>query len=158
MVNTVNDFKYFELRNQDDDENKLAAIIRKVSNDYPIPITDKVDIDEYAKRILEDGHVIVCEYGKEIVGFVTFYANNLTGKEGSFSLLGILRKFRRHNIASNLFKLSFDIMKSKGMKTAFSYTHKKNIAAINFHKRMGFRIDGLRVTDQSYNISLIKRL
>ncbi|MGE0090533.1 MAG: GNAT family N-acetyltransferase [Bacteroidales bacterium] len=137
---------------------KLQEIIKIMNNDYPIPLVEKIDLNEYSQRILKNGHVVVCKKDSRIVAFVTFYANKHEEKEAAFSLLGVLKQFRKHDIASKLFEISYDIMKSKGMETVFSYTHKENAVAIKFHLKMGFIIDEKRSTNQPYNISFIRKL
>jgi ribosomal protein S18 acetylase RimI-like enzyme len=145
---------------QPNEENKfkLQKLIEELNEDYPIPLVEKINIVEYANKILSLGIVVVCIISNELVGFVSFYANNYTSYEGAYSLLGVAREFREKGIATMLFNKSFEVMRKSGMTSAFSFTHKDNKKAINFHIKMGFKIDESRLTSQKYNISFIRKL
>ena len=137
---------------------KLIKIITLLNNEYPIPLDEKIDIVKYVDKIFTRGNILVAENQSEIVGFVTFYSNDLNQCEGAFSLLGVFSSYRRFGVAKMLFIRSFEIMKADGMLTAFSFTHKENFKGLKFHLSLGFEIIKERQVSQRYNISLIKKL
>lgn len=136
----------------------LKDIIYELNEDYPIPLVEKINIESYISKIFDLGFVLLSKHRETIIGFVTFYANNFEVQEAAFSLLGVSKEYRKFGIATLLFEKSFEIMKKEGMNSVFSYTHKDNIEAIKFHQKIGFSIDLNRITNQPYNVSLIRNL
>lgn len=146
------------LANNKANTKELLEILKVLNNDYPVPLVNKIDLLSYVNKIMTNGYVLTARYDNKIIGFATFYANNYEINEASFSLLGVLKEYRNFGVARELFEESFKLMRSKGMKTVYSFTHKDNLAGIKFHESLSFIIDETRLSTQEYNVSLIKTL
>lgn len=136
----------------------LCDFLVQINNDFPVELSEKVNFNEYADKIFDLGIILEVSMNENILGILTFYANDLIGREGCYSILGVLKKYRRLGIASKLCQSSFEIMKNNGMKTAYTSTHKDNQKAITFYQNLGFAIDTNRPNWYEYNVSLIKKL
>ena len=66
------------------DELGLKDLILDVNLDFPIPITDKISVDEFLKKIKDVGNVYCAYYQNEIVGCAFFYANDKIKKNSIF--------------------------------------------------------------------------
>lgn len=152
------EFSIIKLESNQSNVKKMIDVVTLLNNEYPIPLTEKIDIKKYVEKVFTMGNILIAERESEILGFVTFYSNNFEMREGAFSLLGILPSYRRFGIANLLFQESFKIMRSQGMLTAYSFTHKENIKGLSFHLNLGFEIIDKRIGNQDYNISLLKKL
>ena len=116
----------------------LKKFILKVNNDFPIPITDKVDIDEFLEKIKKNG-VVCCVYDtNEIVSGIFFYANNFEEKIAGLTLFATIEKYRNFGLGSNLIEMVIEYCTKLGFKKIQLYTHKTNTNARNYYLKKGF--------------------
>ncbi len=123
---------------------RVREYLMSIDREYPVALTDKVDISAYVTKVFDLGIVIEACCENKTVGMLILYVNDDASKEGCYSLVEVSEKYRRLGVASLLFERSFEIMRQNGMTKAYSYTHKHNAVAIAFHQRMGFAIDANR--------------
>lgn len=140
------------------EKNQILDFLRKINNDYPVSLVEKIDFNKYVNKVLDFGFIIVAKLDTSIIGILTFYANNHQNKEGVISLIGVIREYRSQGVARQLYLKSFEIMREHGMTSIFTFTHEDNISSIKFHKKMGFSIDEARESNYEYNISLVRKL
>lgn len=130
--------EYKIIENDNFDKIGLKKFILNINNDFPIPITDKVDIDEFLDKIQKNG-VVCCVYdGKEVVSGAFFYANDFVEKVGFLTLFATLSNYRRYGLGSNLIDMMVDYCVKLGFKKIQLYTHVSNDNAINFYLKKGF--------------------
>ncbi len=75
---------------------------------------------------------------EEVVGFISFYANNHSEKIAYISMIAVKNGFRRSGIGYLLLEKSENISKKNGMKKIKLEVSKENIGAIEFYMRNGF--------------------
>ena len=120
------------------DLEKLNIFLNEIDSDFPIPLSDKVNLFEFAKKVLENGECIAKFDGNIICGAILFYANNEETKTAYVSVLGVKKTHRKIGIAQNLIDEMKKCVKFKNFKTIELYTHKTNYGAICLYEKNGF--------------------
>ncbi len=135
---------------------RLYKFLSLMNKDYPVSLDNKVNLKSYVEKVFSLGNILVILEHDMIIACLIFYSNNFESFEGVYPFLGVAKKYRKKGFAELLIKESFKIMKEKGMKKLYTFTHRDNVAAINFYIKMGFELESSRPANYSYNVSLIK--
>lgn len=107
------------------------------NNDFPIPLTEKVNLNDYVDKILSCGKVLLALSNNKIIGILIYYDNNIIDKIAFISLLLVDEGYRNKGIAKNLLDLVICKVQKK-MEWCDVPTHVTNIAAINLYKSRNF--------------------
>lgn len=130
------EYKILDINNFD--KEGLKEFILSVNDDFPIPITNKINVDEFLDKIKNNGVVCCCYDGKKVVSGTFFYANNFVEKIVGFTLLATLRNYRKYGIGSTLMDMMIDYCSELNFERIQLYTHETNKNAINFYLKKGF--------------------
>jgi ribosomal protein S18 acetylase RimI-like enzyme len=95
-------------------------------------------LSEYAKKLAERAILYVAEEENTILGFIAFYANNLSTKEAYISQIAVHQKYRKKGIGLDLLNFCIITSKKNSMKTVKLEVDKSNHQAILFYERFGF--------------------
>lgn len=117
---------------------KLNNYLTKVDKDFPIPLSSKVNLDKFSKKILKSGVALACFDGERTAGIILFYANNTESKTAYVSVLSVLDSYRKRGIAQSLLNECIKMCKSINFKAIELYTHKTNEGAIALYEKNGF--------------------
>lgn len=120
------------------EKEKLKDFILDVNYDFPIPITTKININEFLDKIKELGKVYCVYEGNKIVGCNYFYANNTKEKIAFITLLAIKKEYRNYGIGSILIDKTIEYCKKIDFKKIQLYTHENNILARKFYSKKNF--------------------
>lgn len=119
-------------------KNDLINYLKKVDFSFPIPLSRKVDLDEYADKLLEKA-TLCCEYKEnELVGLVAGYTDNLVNNLAYIALVGVTENAQHQGIASGLVKEFCKVCNNKKIYKVHLYTDATNIKAIRMYKKLGF--------------------
>lgn len=133
----------------------LYNYLMKHDEDFPIRLSDKVDLKEYLKKICNLGKSIICMQEQEIVGIILYYDNNVIDNKAFVSLVSVDMNHRNKGIANNMLLELFKNLRNSGIKTCEVPTHNTNHIAIKLYKSLGFEIDYI---NDNGNLHLIKKL
>lgn len=131
-ANTVEDI-YEVLKTFEEHMPRLAA---KVGSYY-----------SYAEKLSKNAHFLFAKDEGEILGFISFYANDFISCIGFISLIIVSSKVQKKGIGALLLNGCFRRMKESGMAMAKLEVEKTNSNAIAFYKHMGFELIGLNGTN-----------
>lgn len=136
----------------------LVEFLKKVDNAFPVYISKKTDIDEYACKIHKYGKTLAYMDNGEIVGMALYYDNNHESKIAYLSMIAVLKDFRGQGIASELLDTFMRKSRHAGMLFVELYTHKTNKQAIKLYEKFGFSssTDESRPDDIKFSISLVQ--
>lgn len=126
------------LENIKNDKEKLIVFLKENDSAFPIHLNDRVNIADYANKILENGKVLTYQENHKIIAAILFYANNMTTKEAYISLLCVEKEYQGKHLASNLLKEATKIIIEKNMEKIKLYTHKKNEIPQKLYEKYGF--------------------
>ncbi|MCI6265418.1 MAG: GNAT family N-acetyltransferase [Erysipelotrichaceae bacterium] len=132
-------FEYCLMQGDDHfDELKLKNFILDVNLDFPIPITDKISVDEFLTKIKKVGNVYCAYYQKEIVGCAFFYANDKAKNIAFLTLIAVSKKYRNCGIGGTLLDYMINYCEKLNFDTLQLYTHELNVGARRFYSKRGF--------------------
>ncbi len=138
------------------DESLVEELLRRIDKLFPIPLSDKTELSDLAKKLISLGGVCIAMDGDSAVGMVGFYANDHVSRAAYISVVGVVESHQGRGIAKRMVELSLEECSKSGMKTCFLYTHKTNSGAIGMYQRMGFvaREDDTRPDDIKFVIEI----
>ncbi len=129
-----------------------------VEGDFPVRLSERVNIKEYCKKILLHGKCLAAVCDNTIVGTAAFYCNDNMNYMGYLSTLCVSRNFRKMKIAENLVENMIDIMRAEGMQNVHCFVHKENAAAIRLYQKMGFDISEEIKANAEYSITMARKI
>jgi carbamoyl-phosphate synthase large subunit len=127
-----------KMENTKSEVKRLSGFLCSIDRAFFVPLSEKVNIDSYAIKVLSQGVVLIAEYKEQIIGALLGYANDLTSHIAYMSAFGMLESYRSHGIGNQLLSTMKEICIENDMKYMCLYTHKTNESAIRFYKRNGF--------------------
>lgn len=116
----------------------LKSFLSQINNDFPIPLNQKINIDDYLNKIFTNGEVIVAIENNEIVGLLTGYLNDLLNRKGYISILGIINEKSGLGLGTALLQKYISYAKEKNMEKIILNTDSSNTGAIKFYEKNGF--------------------
>lgn len=122
----------------DDSAQKILEFLKAVDKDFPIPLSEKQDLEALAKKFCEKATLCTKEENGEIVALVAGYTENLESNKAYISVVGTLEKARGKGYAKALVREFIDICKEKNIDAVHLYTVHANTAAVNMYKSIGF--------------------
>ncbi len=138
------------------DFDQIVELLQHIDKKFPIPLSEKTNLDELTSKFLKNGHVYLALEGNIPVGIVGFYANDIQTTTGYISVVGVVEAHQRMGIAKELVNQALLICKNRGMTFCVLHTHKKNNGAISLYKKLGFV--GEENPNRPQDIKFVKRL
>ncbi|OUO91802.1 hypothetical protein B5F40_02930 [Gordonibacter sp. An230] len=118
---------------------ELTRFLRDVSDLFPIPLSEKVDIGGYAEKLLSCATLVPEFREGRLVGLVAGYTDNLPPEGLAYiALVGVRRDFQRCGIAKKLVEGFIDVCRQKGIRGLHLYTDAENRGAVHLYRGMGF--------------------
>lgn len=103
---------FVRLENNEEALSKLVKYMEKADNTFNIPLSSRVDILDYAKKLLRKGVVLATIKDDFIVGIIGFYCNDKDSKKGYITVASLTKDAQKegYNVrdlfyASNLIAL-----------------------------------------------------
>lgn len=139
----------------EDELARLVAFLRRIDNIFPVPLSRKVNINEYSMKALSKGVVICAENSGNIIGIFLGYANDLITKNAYVVVLGVLKEYRSQGIGRSLINRMKELSRSYGMENVCLFTHQSNESAIRFYISNGFTIASSPFPERSDEVYLV---
>lgn len=98
-------------------------------------------LNDYAEKLIKNGHVLICENDSVIIGAIAFYANDIINNFSYISILGINNKYRKLGLGKLLINACLECVRKIGISKVRVETWEKNEAALNLYKKLGFIIE-----------------
>lgn len=117
---------------------KIYTFLFNINYEYNPPLNLKVDLQCYAKKIIDNAVLFVEECHSEIVGMVVLYCNDKSREKAYIPLVGVLPDYQRRGIAKKLMQEAISYVKSVKFKTLG--IHSNNSVAISTYCKLGFTI------------------
>lgn len=118
--------------------NKLILFLHKIDRDFPVPLSEKVNLKQYAKKLIEKGNLKIELVDNNIVGLVAGYIDHSDGIMSYIAVVGVDSEFRGKSIAKKLLNEYIEECREKKIKFIHLYTDKSNLSAIQMYKKLGF--------------------
>ena len=111
---------------QEIEKEKFFDFIKKINYDFPIPVSEKVDLNEYCEKLWEKAELVAEVQDEEIRGLVAGYMNDLENGSAYISLVGVSRDFRNQGLGKKLVHQFVLLCREKQIRSVNLYTHKTN--------------------------------
>ena len=115
---------------------KLLNFLQNIDADFNPPLSSKVYLPDYVKKITDKADLILDYDGNEISGLVVMYCNDLVNKKAYIPLVGVSSRYRNRGIARKLMARAIRLVKEKGFKIVG--IHSNNPVAIKLYESLGF--------------------
>lgn len=145
------------LQNNSSDRERFYQYLLEVNTDFAIPLSDKVNLQDYAVKLLTYGRVLVAiDSSSVILGAIAYYCNNHQTQKASWPFLSVKSQNRGRGYAAKLINRMLLDCKNNGMK--YVQCDSVNPIAVNLYKKMGFREIDKSVVGQLTKVELLYNL
>lgn len=126
-----------QLENSTCDIELLYSYLSLVDQDFRIPLSQKVDLHEYAVKLLIHGIVIAYEENNHLLSCRGFYCNDVESGIAYGVMMSTLPEAQGRGYARLLIEEMFKICRSKGFKAVISSS--VNPKAVALYKSLGYK-------------------
>ena len=124
------------------EKNNVGKSLRFLENVYSPPLSKRIpNYNQYINKLENSAFNYGAFFKDEIVGFISFYANNTVSKEAYITQLVVKQAKQKMGIGKALIILCKEEAKNAGMETLRLEVRKNNGNAICFYKKMGFQFE-----------------
>lgn len=117
---------------------KFHDFLLRVDSDFRHPISSKVNLMEYAQKLLENAYVSSAIKGDKIIGLVALYCNDPLRKRAYIPFVAVDKQHRGQHISKSL--MSSAIAYAKGKDFHIIGVHTENPVALNLYLSLGFKL------------------
>lgn len=118
--------------------NTIYDFLIKVDHLFPIPISEKTDLLEFANKLRNNATICTYEENGTIKAMVAGYTENTTNNFAYITLVVALQEVRGKGIASQLVSEFIGVAKEKRLRAVHLYAVRGNAPAINLYQKLGF--------------------
>ena len=119
---------------------ELESVLQEVDHLLPTPLSKRVDLAHYSKKVVEYGHALFAEVNGIIAGLALYYSNDFEQHKGYLTLLATAPSYRRCGIAKDLLKQVENNLIQDRMEYLRLETEVNNTPAVSFYSSMGYRV------------------
>lgn len=119
----------------------LIDFLVYIDKSLPVPLTQRVNLSEYADKVLQNGNVYSIVKEEKIVAAVLFYCNDFNSKRAYISMVGTLADYSGRGYATQLLEKVIEKCKSVGMEFCCMETDLSNCRALRLYLSLGFVIE-----------------
>lgn len=121
-------------------ELQIQELLKNIDNDFIPSLSSKINIEEYSKKIFNKATIFSTNKKGELIAFIAFYCNEEL-KVAYCTMIAVRKNEQNSGIGTNLIKSSIDYLKKKNFNSLTLEIYKTNIKAIDFYKKLGFKIE-----------------
>lgn len=119
-------------------EKDIMEFLKKIDSLFKIPLSQKINLDEYSKKLIRYADVFLAFDNESIVGIFVGYNNDEVFKISNVSVLGVLNEYQGKGIARKLINNFLKLAEEKKMKKVKVSTI--DMRALNLYKSLNFKI------------------
>jgi len=128
--------------------------------DFVPPLSGRVEINDYARKIASKATRFEAWSGGTLVGLIAAYCNDQESRIAFITIASVLRAWRGKGIAVRLMSQCIEHMKASGMRQISLKVGRDNTPAIKLYKKSGFEISntGTPSITMNYSVSYSREL
>lgn len=119
---------------------QIVEYLKRTDRIYPVPMSQRVNIETHAAKVLSKGVVIAAIHKGEIVGILLGYANDMENRRAYLGTLGIAPGFRSMGIGAVMVQEFEHYAEENEMQTVALHAHRDNYRAIKFYEKNGYTL------------------
>lgn len=131
-----------QIQIEDVSSNDLISYLRHTS------IADKVNLLEYAEKVINRAIFFVARKDSNIIGMNIVYMNDSQNRNAYITYIHVKEEYRNRGIGKKLLLAAINQARSNKFTTISLEVRKENINAKNLYSRLNFRI--YQETDKSF--------
>ena len=116
----------------------LEMFLQEVDHDFPVPLSEKVDLKQYVEKVLQNADIVYKADGERLQGCVIGYCVNSYDDLVYIALVATGKDYRRRGIAAELVKEFIAMAKKYRKRAVHLYAALGANDAINVYKKIGF--------------------
>jgi ribosomal protein S18 acetylase RimI-like enzyme len=120
-------------------EYEIFLNLTECSDAFIPPLAERVNINEYAKKIHEKSITFEAWVGKLLVGFLAAYFTDNADGLAFITNVSVLGKFAGLGIASMLLDMCIEHARNNNFQELALEVHRQNNPAIRFYNKFGFK-------------------
>ena len=117
----------------------FVKLLKQFGDLIPDPMSERVNLDEYAKKWLKYADILLAFDQDKIVGIRVLYANDQKTKKAHGLLLSVLPEYQGQGIGRQIDLLSINLAKQRGFTKFYLFVHYENPIAIKLYTSLGFK-------------------
>jgi ribosomal protein S18 acetylase RimI-like enzyme len=122
-------------------EAEIAEHLSRCDADFVPPLSGRVEINDYAKKIASNATRFEAWSGVTLVGFVAFYCNDQEKHIAYITSVSVLRKWTGKGIVYRLMNQCIEHAKALGIRQISLEVASGNTSAIKLYEKSGFVAD-----------------
>lgn len=126
-----------KLSNNETDIQILFDYLKDVDRDFETPLSSKVNLSEFARKTLANGHAFMAREDDKFVALVTMYCNDKVTVKAFLPILSVKECYRGKGYARQLVNIVINLSRLYEMKTV--NVDSVNPTAISLYKSVGFK-------------------
>lgn len=128
----------FKLKNTQENQIKLLRYLKSIDLEFVIPLSEKVNLNEYAQKILDKGVVLVTLSNGEISSMIGVYCNDKINRVSYVPILSISKQAQVDGFHTrDYLRPLIELLYGEGMEKFYCQTANRLVALI--YKRLGFK-------------------
>lgn len=117
---------------------KFLDFLQRVDKDFRHSISSKVDLREYATKLVNRAYVSTAIEGDQIIGLVALYCNDTEKRMAYIPFVAVDSRHRGRHISKALVASAIAYARGNGFKTIA--VHTENPVALNMYVSLGFSV------------------
>lgn len=117
---------------------KFYDFLCRVDKDFPTPLSARVDLMEYAKKLADKAFISATIKNDKIIGLVAMYCNDIDKRYAYVPLVAVDGGYRGKKISKSLMTCAIMYAKDNGFKILGLHT--ENPIALKLYESLGFAI------------------
>lgn len=119
-------------------EKQIYNFLIDVDSSFPVPLSQKQDLFDYAKKLKEKATLVPIICDEKIAAMVAGYTENIIDNLAYISIVATTKDARGRGYARNVLQEFIQICREKRIRAVHLYTAKNNLPAIKLYKKIGF--------------------
>ena len=126
-----------KLSNNETDIQILFDYLKDVDRDFEFPLSSKVNLSEFARKTLANGHAFMAREEDKFVALVTLFWHDKVSVKAFLPILSVTECYRGKGYARQLVNIVINMSRLYEMKTV--NVDSVNPIAISLYKNVGFK-------------------
>jgi ribosomal protein S18 acetylase RimI-like enzyme len=118
----------------------LVAFFHEIDNTFPIPLSKKQDLYDFAVKILTKATICAHIENGRILAAVIGYTDHIIDNKAYISVVATVQEAQRKGLGAKLVKEFISICEAKDIDAVHLYTDARNAGAIKLYSKLGFEL------------------
>jgi ribosomal protein S18 acetylase RimI-like enzyme len=118
---------------------QIAAHLALCDADFVPPLSARVSIEDYARKLADRAERLEAWAGGALVGLAALYCDDAQKRLAYLTSISVLKQWSRRGVAQELLHRCVDKARSAGMRELSLEAGRENVPALRLYAKLGFR-------------------